>query len=148
MVAIGGSTVDFYLSVHEMTMTIYFGINQGGEKTRAEAEAEVEEEEAEEKDDDNNQNPDVRYEADVIQDQRILVDDDDYDNVDERHSSKLARKKEELYVVDPSVVSRESEDGWKIQNAYRLRRKIKRIIKREVSKKDVMPDERAKLVSN
>lgn len=108
----------------------------------------MEDEEAEEEDDVNNHNPDVRYEADVIQDQRILNDDDNYDDVDDGHSSKSASKKEELYVVDPTVVSSESEDGWKIQNAYRLRRKIKRIIKREVRKKNVMPDERARMVSS
>ena len=90
----------------------------------------------------------MRYEADVIQDQRILDDDDGDDDVDDGHSSKPARKKEELQVVDPSAVNRESEDGWKIQNAYRLRKKIKKITIREVSKKDVMPDERAKMVSN
>lgn len=109
----------------------------------------MEEEEVEKKEDDNNQNPDVRYEADVIQDQRILADDDDDDDVDE-HSSKPSGKKEELKAVDPSVDNREnneSKDGWKIQNANRLRRKIKRITIREVSKKDVMPDERAKMVS-
>lgn len=109
----------------------------------------MEEEEVEKKEDDNNQNPDVRYEADVIQDQRILADDDDDDDVDE-HSSKPSGKKEELKAVDPSVDNREnkeSKDGWKIQNANRLRRKIKRITIREVSKKDVMPDERAKMVN-
>ena len=109
---------------------------------------EVEDKEAEKEGDANNQNPDVRYEADVIQDQRILDDDDGYDDVGDGHSSKPTRKKEKLYVVDPSVDSKESEDGWKIQNAYRLRRKMKRITKREVSKKDVMPDERMKTVSN
>lgn len=108
----------------------------------------MEEEEAERKEDDNNQTPDVRYEADVIQDQRILDDDDtDHDDVDDRYCSKPSSKKEELGAVDP-VVNRESEDGWKIQNAHRLKRKIKRITVREVSKKDVMLDERAKMVSN
>jgi len=109
-------------------------------------------EEETEKEDDNNQTPDVRYEADVIEGQRILDDEDhedhedDYDDdVDDEHRSKPARKKEDLGSVDPSAVSR---DGWKVQNAYRLRRKIQRITIREVSKKDVMPNERVKLVSN
>ena len=108
----------------------------------------MEEEETEKEDDDNNQNPDVRYEADVIQDQRILDDGDGDDDIDDGYSSKLARKKEELDIEDPSAVERESEDEWKIQNARRLRRKIKRITIRELSKKDVMPDERAEMVSN
>ena len=113
----------------------------------AEAEAEVEEEEAKEEDDDNNQKPDVRYEADVIQDQRILDDDDSDDDVDE-HSSKPGGKKEELEALELSAVNKETEDRWKIQNARRLRRKLQRIKIREVSKKDVMPDERANMVSN
>lgn len=108
----------------------------------------MKEEETAKEDDDNDQNPDVRYEADVIQDQRILDDDDDDDDVDFEHSSKPARKKEELGAEDPSDISRKSEDGWKIQNFYRLMKKIKRITIHEVSKKDVMPDERAKMVSN
>ena len=107
------------------------------------------EEEVAEKEDDDNQNPDVRgYEADVIQEQRILDDDDsDDDDVDE-HSSKSGRKTEELETSELSAVNKESEDAWKIQNAYRLRRKLRRITIREVSKTDVMPDERAKMVSN
>lgn len=108
----------------------------------------MEEEETEKEDDDNNQNPDVRYEADVIQDQRILDDGDGDDDIDDEYSSKLARKKEELDIEDPFAVGRESEDEWKIQNARQLRRKIKRITIRELSKKDVMPDERAEMVSN
>lgn len=50
--------------------------------------------------------------------------------------------------MNPSVVSEELEgdDEWKEQNAYRVKRKFKRIIYRELSKKDVMPDEEAKMV--
>ena len=107
----------------------------------------MEEKEAEKEDDNSNQNPDVQYEADVIQNQRILDDDDGNDDVDDGHSSKPSRKKEELDAEDPAV-SRECEDGWKIQYFHRLRKKIKRITIREVSKKDVMPDERAKMVRN
>ena len=134
------------ISWDDSNVLIYFDINQGGKNTGIEAE--VEEEETEKEDDDNNQNPDVRYEADVVQDQRILDDGDGDDDIDDGHSSKLARKKEELNTEDPSAVGRESEDEWKIQNARRLRKKIKRITIRELSKKDVMPDERAEMVSN
>ena len=90
----------------------------------------------------------MRYEADVIQDQRILDDDDSDDDVDDGYNSKPSRKKEEMDVGDPSAFRSENEDRWKIQNFYRLRKKIKRITIREVSKNDFMPDERAKMVSN
>lgn len=89
----------------------------------------------------------MRYEADVMQDQRILDDDDGDDDDEDGFSSKPARKWEELNVEDPCCFSRESEDGWKMQNAYRIRKKIKRITIRELSKTDVMPDERAKMVN-
>lgn len=79
-----------------------------------------------------------------MQDQRILYDDNDNDDVEDGYSSKPARRREELDVVDPSAFSRENEDGWKMQNAYRI---IKRITIRELSKTDVMPDERAKMVN-
>lgn len=79
-----------------------------------------------------------------MQDQRILYDDDDNDDVEDGYSSKPARRREELDVVDPSAFSRENEDGWKMQNVYRI---IKRIMIRELSKTDVMPDERAKMVN-
>lgn len=79
-----------------------------------------------------------------MQDQRILYDDNDNDDVEDGYSSKPARRREELDVVDPSAFSRENEDGWKMQNVYRI---IKRITIRELSKTDVMPDERAKMVN-
>lgn len=82
-----------------------------------------------------------------MQDQRILYDDDDNHDVEDGYSSKPARRREELDVVDPSAFSRENEDGWKMQNVYRIIKKIKRITIRELSKTDVMPDERAKMVN-
>ena len=115
---------------------IYFAIHQGG--ANAEAEVEIEEADKEEGADDN-ENPDVLYEANVMQDQRILDDDDVI-----VYSSNAMERSEELEVVKPFVFN---EDGWQIQNAHRLRKKFKRIMILELSKKDVMPDERAETVS-
>ena len=108
------------------------------------AEVEVEEAEpleAENEDDDDN--PDVLYEANVMQDQRILDDDDV-----RVFSSKSGEKNvAQLKVVNPYVFSGEGDDEWQIQRAHRLQWKLKRIMNKELSKKDVMSDERAKMVS-
>lgn len=132
-----------------------FVIHQGGADAEAEGEeeAKAQKEEAvgEKEDEDINENPDVLFEADFMRDQRILDDDDDDDDED-ACSSKPAGKSEELKVVDPSSLkatfSGESENGWQIQNTYRQRKKLERIMIRELSKIDVMPDARAKLVGN
>ena len=130
-------------------------IHQGGAVTEAKAKeeepkAEIEEENEEKEVEENNENPDVLYEANFMQDQRILdVDDDDDDNGDDAYSSNPTGESEELKVVDPPPPKGENEDsGWQIQNAYRQKKKLERIMIRELSKTDVMPDERAKLVSN
>lgn len=99
--------------------------------------------EVEKLEEDDNENPDVLYEANVIQDQRILDDDDV-----RVFSSKSVRKKKKMKVVSPFVSSGEGDDEWQIQRAYRLKRKLKRIMTQELSKKDVMPDDKAKMVSN
>lgn len=84
------------------------------------------------------------YEANVMEDQRVLLDDDDV----RVFNSKQTRKKEQLKVVKPFTYSKEGEDEWQIQNAHRLKKKLKRIMNFELSKKDVMSDERAKMVSD
>ena len=48
--------------------------------------------------------------------------------------------------MDPFAFAGRSEDGWQVQNADRLKKRLKRTIIQELSKKDVMPDERAKMV--
>ena len=109
----------------------------------AEAEAEEAEPlEAESEDDDDY--PDVLYEANVMQDQRMLDDDDV-----RVFSSKSVRKTvEQLKVVNPYVFSGEGDEEWQIQRAHRLKWKLKRIMNKELSKKDVMSDEKAKMVSS
>ena len=113
------------------------------------AEAELEEiepleAEDEEEDDDDDENPDVLYEANVMQDQRILDDDD----VKVFGSKSVGKKVEQLRVVNPYVFIGERDDEWQIQRAYRLKRKLKRVVNKELDKKDVMTEEKAAMVSS
>ena len=102
----------------------------------------VAENEEEDADDDDDENPDVLYEANVMTDQRIL-DDDDVRVL----SSKPIKKSNELRVLNPFVCTGKDDDEWHIQRAHRLKRKLKRTMIRELRKNDVMPNERAKMVS-
>ena len=92
---------------------------------------------------DDTEDPDVLYEADVMQDQRLL----DNDDVRVFGTKSAGLKGARLKVVDPFAFAGRSEDGWQVQNADRLKNRLKRTIIQELSKKDVMPDERAKMVS-
>ena len=82
------------------------------------------------------------YEADVMQDQRLL--DNDEVRVFDLKSTGL--KGARLKVVDPFAFAGVSDDGWQVQNVDRLKKRLKRTIIQELSKKDVMPAERAKMV--
>ena len=54
-----------------------------------------------------------------------------------------------LKVVDPfSLHGGVDADGWQVQNADKLKKKLKRTIIQELSRKDVMPDDRVAAVSN
>ena len=92
---------------------------------------------------DDTEDADVLYEADVMQDQRLL----DNDDVRVFGTKSAGLKGARLKVVDPFAFAGGSEDGWQVQNADRLKKRLKRTIIQELSKKDVMPDERAKTVS-
>ena len=83
------------------------------------------------------------YEADVMQDQRIL----DSDDVRVFGSKGVTGKGGKLRIVNPFAFSGVTEDGWQIQNPERLKKKLKKIIILELSRKDTMPDEKAKAVS-
>jgi len=110
-------------------------------------EAEVEEAnplEGENEDENEDENPDVLYEANVMLDQRILDDDD----VRVFSSRSVGKNVEQLKVVHPEVFSGEGDEEWKIQRAHGLKWKLKRIMNKELSKKDVMSDERAKMVGS
>ena len=78
-----------------------------------------------------------------MENQRLLDDDD------EGYHWKLTRKPQDLLqVVNPCIDhGEESGDEWQIQNASRLKKKLKRIMHDELSKEDIMPKERAKMVS-
>ena len=105
---------------------------------------EVELLETEDEEEDDDENPDVLYEANVMQDQRILDDDD----VKVFGSKSVEKKVEQLKVVNPFVFIGEGDDEWQIQRAYRLKRKLKRVMNKELGKKDVMTDEKAAMVSS
>lgn len=81
------------------------------------------------------------YEAFAMQDQRILDNDDVT-----VYTSKSVGKSKELKVVNPSAICGEGDGEWQVQKAYRRKKKIQRIVTRELSKKDVMPYEEAKMV--
>ena len=109
------------------------------------AEAEVDQAEpleAEDEEDYDDENPDVLYEANVIQDQRILDDDD----VRVFSSKSVGKNVEQLKVVNPYVFGGEGDGEWQIQRAHRLKWKLKRIMNKELGKNDVMSNERAKMV--
>ena len=106
----------------------------------AEAEGEEAEEDEEEEQDDNR---DVLYEADAMQDQRIL----EVDDVKVFGSKAVPGKGGRLRIVNPFAFCGVTEDGFQIQKPDRLKKKLKRIMVFELSRKDVMTDERAKAVS-
>ena len=94
-------------------------------------------------DEENEDDGDVLYEANVMENQRLL------DDEDEGYHWKPTRKPQDLLqVVNPFIDHGEEHgDEWQIQNAYRLMRKLKRIMHFELSKDDIMPEEMAKMVS-
>lgn len=124
-----------------LLIIIYFVVYlEGAADTVAEAEPEVRVEigEAEEGEKDGNENPDVLYEANVMQDQRILDDDDVI-----VYKSKSAGKGEELTAASAIVSNEKGESEWKVQKANRLKRRLEKIMRQELSKTEVMPRERA-----
>ena len=84
------------------------------------------------------------YEADAMQDQRVL----DTDDVSVFIAKSVMVKGKRLKVVDPFSSGGEIDaDGWQVMNADKLKKRLKRTIIQELSRKDVMPDERARMVS-
>ena len=96
----------------------------------------------EEEEEDDTEDLDVVYEADVMQDQRLL----DNDDVRVFGTKSAGPKGARLKVVNPFAFDAESDDGWQVQNAAQLKKRLKRTIIQQLSKKDFMPDERAKMV--
>ena len=84
------------------------------------------------------------YEADAMQDQRVL----DTDDARVFIAKSVVGKGKRLKVVDPFPFGGEIDaDGWQVQKADKLKKKMKRTIIQELSRKDVMPDDRARIVS-
>ena len=106
--------------------------------------AEAEEEEADEdEEEEQDENRDVLYEADAMQDQRIL----EVDDVKVFGSKAVPGKGGRLRIVNLFAFSGVDEEGFQIQKLGRLKKKLKRMMVFELSRKDVMPDERANAVS-
>ena len=81
---------------------------------------------------------DFKFDADFMQDQRIL----DTDTVIRFDSRSLAFNDDED--ANPNCADEGVQSGnWQFQNANRIRQKIKRIIRRELNREDVMSDEEA-----
>ena len=84
------------------------------------------------------------YEADAMQDQRVL----DTDDVRVFIAKSVMGKGRRLKVVDPFPSGGGIDaDGWQVMNADKMKKRLKRTIIQELSRKDVMPDDRARLVS-
>lgn len=79
-----------------------------------------------------------------MQDQRFL----DTDDVRVFNAKSVMGKGRRLKVVDPFPSGGEIDaDGWQVMNADKLKKRLKRTIIQELSRKDVMQDDRARLVS-
>ena len=88
--------------------------------------------------------PDVRFEAIVMQDQRIL--DDDLDVV--RFGDKRSETETKMNSPNTTGASGCSRGGgWQFQNPSRIKQRIKQRIQRELNSEDVMSDEEANQVS-
>ena len=107
-------------------------------------EAEGQQDDADAEEEDDTEDPDVLYEADVMQDQRVL----DNDDVRVFGTKSVVVKGGRLRIVDPFAFRRGVDaDGFQVQNPRRLMKKLKRTIIQELSRKDVMPDNRVRTVS-
>ncbi|XP_015772028.1 PREDICTED: NFX1-type zinc finger-containing protein 1-like isoform X6 [Acropora digitifera] len=98
--------------------------------------------------------PDVRFEAYVIEDQRILDGDDDFIRFDKGMADD-ERSKDDIPLDNightqavRSVEGGQQQGGWKFQNPARVRQKIKRTIQRELRNPDLLSEEDALVVEN
>ena len=84
---------------------------------------------------------DFKFDADFMQDQRIL-DTDTVIRFDSR--SPAFNDDDDDDDENPNFADEGVQSGnWQFQNANRIRQKIKRIIRRELNREDVMSDEEA-----
>ena len=87
--------------------------------------------------------PDVRFEAYVIQDQRILDIDEDITRFDDIPSQTDSSPDDQT----PKGAARGIQGGgWQFQNQNRVKQKIKQIIRRELGLPEIMDEEEASQV--
>ena len=86
---------------------------------------------------------DVRFEAYVIQDQRILDTDDDITRFDDTPSQTDSSPADQTPKGAERGIQR---GGWQFQNQNRVKQKIKQIIRRELCLQEIMSEEEASQV--
>ncbi|XP_068745964.1 NFX1-type zinc finger-containing protein 1-like [Montipora capricornis] len=116
----------------------------GGIAPQGGAEAEEEKDGFFGEEEEGEEEADVLYEAAVMQDMRIL----DNDDVRVIRAEPFAALKGRLKVVHIDLSGSVDPDGFQLNNPKRLRRKLKSTIIQELSKKDVMPDSRVRMIRN
>ena len=92
--------------------------------------------------------PDVRFEAFVIQDQRILDNEDDIVRFDDRPPDSEART--DNHDMTRKTIGAEGGihgGGWQFQNPNRVKKRIKQKIRRELESQDMMSEEEASKVT-
>ena len=86
--------------------------------------------------------PDVRFEAYIMQDQRILETDDDiirfHDRLPDANADSLNTTRS-----PNSAEGGLQGGGWQFQNPSRVRKRIKQIIRRELDRQDALSEEEA-----
>ena len=89
--------------------------------------------------------PSFKFDADVMEDQRILKTDEvirfDAGPLDEAIS-------DDLYAIPRATEGDSHSGGWQFQNAHRIRKKIKKILRKELNREDMMSSEEATEVTS
>lgn len=89
--------------------------------------------------------PGFKFDADVMEDQRILETDEvirfDTGPLDEAIS-------DDLYAIPRAIEGGARSGGWQFQNAHRIRKKIKEILRKELNQEDMMSSEEATEVTS
>lgn len=89
--------------------------------------------------------PSFKFDADVMEDQRILKTDEvirfDAGPLDEAIF-------DDLYAIPRATEGGSHSGGWQFQNAHRIRKKIKKILRKELNREDMMSSEEATEVTS
>ena len=78
-----------------------------------------------------------------MQDMRVL----DNDDVKVFRAKPVSAIRGRLKVVNIDLIGNVDADGFRVADPKRLKKKLKSTIIQELSKKDVMPDDRVRMVS-